>query len=134
MGVLYNNLFKQLYQEGNPAVDLLGEPFGRSFDYYVLYGTSTRKKRVPCAGKYGPHLEIVSPSIGLEEPSEDFMQLEEAKEIEGEEILQVNASSEDEVEKDKKKVEINSKKNVIFKKPSLKLTKHLRPPVCKSLG
>ncbi|KAL2498205.1 hypothetical protein Adt_23755 [Abeliophyllum distichum] len=44
--VSYNNLLKQLYQEGNPVVGILGEPLRRSFDYYVLYGMTTRKKRV----------------------------------------------------------------------------------------
>ncbi|KAL2490816.1 Uncharacterized protein Adt_26444 [Abeliophyllum distichum] len=39
--ISYNNLLKQLYQEGNPVVGLLGEPSGRSFDYYVLYATPT---------------------------------------------------------------------------------------------
>ncbi|KAL2497336.1 hypothetical protein Adt_22886 [Abeliophyllum distichum] len=28
MEILYNSLLKQLYQEGNPVVDLLGELFG----------------------------------------------------------------------------------------------------------
>ncbi|KAL2491203.1 Uncharacterized protein Adt_26831 [Abeliophyllum distichum] len=43
--VSYNNLLGQLYQEGNPVVGLLDEPFGRSFNYYVLYGTPTMKKK-----------------------------------------------------------------------------------------
>ncbi|KAL2505043.1 hypothetical protein Adt_20664 [Abeliophyllum distichum] len=46
-GVSHNNLLKQLYQEGVREVDLLGESYGRSFDYYVLYGTPKRKVRVP---------------------------------------------------------------------------------------
>ncbi|KAL2466302.1 hypothetical protein Adt_42153 [Abeliophyllum distichum] len=32
--LLYNNLLKQLYQEGNTVAGLLGEPSGRSFDYF----------------------------------------------------------------------------------------------------
>ncbi|KAL2497797.1 Uncharacterized protein Adt_23347 [Abeliophyllum distichum] len=131
--ISYNNLLKQLYQEGNPVVDLLGDTFGRSFDYYVLYKTLKRKKRVPCTKKYGPPLEIVPPPTGCEEFSEDFMQIKEVKEVKNMEILQVNVSSKDKLEKDKKKVEIASKEKVIFNKPSLNLTKHLRPLYVKAL-
>ncbi|KAL2527087.1 Uncharacterized protein Adt_12141 [Abeliophyllum distichum] len=52
MGVSHNNLLKQLYQEGVREVDLLGESSGRSFDYYVLYGTPKRKVRVLRFEKY----------------------------------------------------------------------------------
>ncbi|KAL2486833.1 hypothetical protein Adt_31589 [Abeliophyllum distichum] len=63
-GISYNNLLKQLYQESNPVIGLLGEPSERSFDYYVLYRTPTRKKRVPRSEKYGSPLVIMLPPTG----------------------------------------------------------------------
>ncbi|KAL2504005.1 hypothetical protein Adt_19626 [Abeliophyllum distichum] len=66
--VSYNNLLRHIYQEGNLVVGLLGEPSGRSFNYYVLYGMPTRKKRVSRAEKYGSPPEIVLPPTGWEEP------------------------------------------------------------------
>ncbi|KAL2532812.1 hypothetical protein Adt_06163 [Abeliophyllum distichum] len=62
--VSYNNLLGKLYQECKLVVGLLDEPYGRSFDYYVLYRTPTRKKMVPRAEKYGSPLEIVPLSMG----------------------------------------------------------------------
>ncbi|KAL2497943.1 Uncharacterized protein Adt_23493 [Abeliophyllum distichum] len=131
--VSHNNLLRQLYQEGNPIVGFLGEPSRRSFDYYVLYGMPTRKKKVPRDEKYGSPPDIVPPPMGWEELLGDFIQLEEAKEISSQEILLVNISNKDEAEKDKEKVEINAKKRVIFKKPLVKLTKNLRPLYVKAL-
>ncbi|KAL2497841.1 putative retroelement [Abeliophyllum distichum] len=71
--VLYNNLLKQLYQEGNPVVGLLGKPSRRSFDYYVLNGMPTRKKRVPQIEKYGLPPVIMHPPTGWKEPSMDIV-------------------------------------------------------------
>ncbi|KAL2461797.1 hypothetical protein Adt_45217 [Abeliophyllum distichum] len=79
--VSYNNLLNQLYQKGNPLLNLLGEPSGRSFDYYVLYGMPKKRKRIPRVEKYGSLPEIVHLPTGWEQPSEQFVQLEEAKEI-----------------------------------------------------
>ncbi|KAL2542256.1 hypothetical protein Adt_03234 [Abeliophyllum distichum] len=62
--VSYNNLLKQLYQEGNLVVGLLGEPSRRLFNYYVLYGTPTKKKRVPEIYKYGSPPIIMPPPTG----------------------------------------------------------------------
>ncbi|CAA3006188.1 Hypothetical predicted protein [Olea europaea subsp. europaea] len=42
--ILHNILLKQLHREGVREVDLLGKPSGRSFDYYVLYGTPKGKR------------------------------------------------------------------------------------------
>lgn len=39
-------LLKQLYKQGNLAVGLLGEEFGK-FDYYIIYGTPKVKNLVP---------------------------------------------------------------------------------------
>ncbi|KAL2532877.1 hypothetical protein Adt_06228 [Abeliophyllum distichum] len=66
--VLYINLLKQIYKEGNPVIDLLDEQSGRLFDYYVLYGTPKRRKIVPCTEKYGLTPEIVPSSTDGEEP------------------------------------------------------------------
>ncbi|KAL2486670.1 hypothetical protein Adt_31426 [Abeliophyllum distichum] len=65
--VSYNNLLGQLYQEGNLVVGLLGEPYGRSFDYYVLYGMPTKKKMVHRAEKYGLPPKIVLPPTSWKE-------------------------------------------------------------------
>ncbi|KAL2527800.1 hypothetical protein Adt_12854 [Abeliophyllum distichum] len=92
-GILYNNILIQLYQEGNPVIGFLGELSRRSFDYYVLYKTPTRKKMVPRNEKYGSPPIILPPPIGWEEPSEDIVQIEKAKGIHGKEILQANISN-----------------------------------------
>ncbi|CAA2968873.1 Hypothetical predicted protein [Olea europaea subsp. europaea] len=63
-GVSHNTLLKQLYREGVRKVDLLGEPSGRSFNYYVLYGTPKRKNRVPRSEKYGSPPIIMPPPTG----------------------------------------------------------------------
>ncbi|KAL2457705.1 hypothetical protein Adt_46255 [Abeliophyllum distichum] len=78
-GVSYNNILKHLYQEGNPVKGLLGEPSGRSFDYYVLYGMLTRKKMVPRIEKYGSPPIIVPPFTSWKEPLRDIIQFEEVK-------------------------------------------------------
>ncbi|KAL2526602.1 Retrotrans gag domain-containing protein [Abeliophyllum distichum] len=131
--VSYNNLLKQLYQEGNPMVGLLGKPMKRSFDYYILYRMPTKKKKVPLIEKYGlPHV-IVPPPMGWKEPSMDVVQFEKLKRSRGKEILQVCLSDEAKVEENTERVEVNAKKKVVFRKPSIKLTKHLRPLYVKAL-
>ncbi|KAL2466170.1 Uncharacterized protein Adt_42021 [Abeliophyllum distichum] len=77
--ISYNNLLKQLYQEGNPMVGLLGEPLGRLFDYYVLYGMATRKKMVLRSEKYESPPVIMLPPTVWEEPSMDMVQFEKIK-------------------------------------------------------
>ncbi|KAL2497873.1 Retrotrans gag domain-containing protein [Abeliophyllum distichum] len=131
--VSYKNLLKQLYQEGNPVVGLLGEPSRRSFKYYVLYGTPTRKKRVPRIEKYGLPPVIVPPLTGWEKPSMDIGQFKEVNKNRDKEILQVGLSDEVKVKENTERVEVNAKENVVFRKPSIKLTKHLRPLYVKAL-
>ncbi|KAL2497515.1 Uncharacterized protein Adt_23065 [Abeliophyllum distichum] len=93
--ILYNNLLKQLNQEGNPVV--------------------------------------VSPPTSWEKPSRDIVQFENIKETRGKEIMQVGLFDEVEARKNNEKVEVNVKERVVFKKLSIKLTKHLRPLYVKAL-
>ncbi|KAL2531903.1 hypothetical protein Adt_05254 [Abeliophyllum distichum] len=124
---------QSIHQEGNSVMGLLGKPFGRSFNYYVLYGTPTRKKIVPQSKKYRSPPIIVPLYTGWKDPSRDIIQFEEVKGTHGKEILQVGLSDDAEAEENKENVEVNTKEMVVFKRPSIKLTKHLRPLYVKAL-
>ena len=131
-GVSYNKLLKQLYQEGVREVDLLGEPSGRSFDYYVLYGTPKRKMRVPRSEKYGPPPMIFPPPTGWQEVSD--IETQEPGTEDQYEMLHVNLTQQFDPEDDgRQEVEIEATERVIFKKPTANLTKHLRPLYVKAL-
>ncbi|KAL2480328.1 Uncharacterized protein Adt_33294 [Abeliophyllum distichum] len=136
-GVSYNNLLKQLYQEGVREVDLLGEPSGRSFDYYVLYGTPKRKVRVPHFEKYGSPPTILPPPtcwvIGEERQEVSDVEVQEIEPKEQCEILHVNLVQEVDSSRDKQEVEIEAAERVVFRKPTISLTKHLRPLYVKAL-
>ncbi|KAL2471290.1 hypothetical protein Adt_39426 [Abeliophyllum distichum] len=136
-GVSYNNLLKQLYQEGVREVDLLGEPSGRFFDYYVLYGTPKRKVRVPRFEKYGSPPTILPPPtgwvIGEERQDESDIEVQEIEPKEQCEILHVNLVQEVDSSRDKQEVEIEAAERVVCRKPTISLTKHLRPLYVKAL-
>ncbi|KAL2526959.1 Uncharacterized protein Adt_12013 [Abeliophyllum distichum] len=127
MGVSHNNLLKQLYQEGVQEVDLLGESSGRSFDYYVLNGTPKRKVRVRRFEKYGSPLKILPTPAGWVTGEE--VQEESDREVQKAEdqceILTVNLVQKIDLIEDKQEVEIKAAEKVIFRRPTVKLTKHL---------
>ncbi|KAL2491133.1 putative retroelement [Abeliophyllum distichum] len=118
-------------------VDLLGEPSGRSFDYYVLYGTPKRKVRVLRFEKYGSPPIILSPPtgwvIGEERQEESDIEVQEIEPKEQCEILHVNLVQEVDSSRDKQEVEIEAAERVVFRKPTISLTKHLRPLYVKAL-
>ncbi|CAI9776006.1 unnamed protein product [Fraxinus pennsylvanica] len=129
-----NTLLKQLQQEGVREVDLLGEPFGRSFDYYVLYGTPKRKKRVPPSEKYGSPPRILPPTGWITKEEALKESTEEIQEAEIQcKILHVDLSQRDNSTEDKQEVKIDAAGKVIFKIPTMKLTKHMRPLYVKAL-
>ncbi|CAA3031992.1 uncharacterized protein LOC111401971 isoform X1, partial [Olea europaea subsp. europaea] len=109
-GVSHNTLLKQLHREGVREADLLGEPSGHFFDYYVLYGTPKRKKRVPRSEKYGSPPRIMSPPTGWiteEEALENSKK--EIQETEAQcDILHVDLSQKDNSTEDKQEVEIDA--------------------------
>ncbi|KAL2540083.1 Uncharacterized protein Adt_01061 [Abeliophyllum distichum] len=88
-GISYNNLLKQLYQEG-----------------WV---------------------------IGEERQEESDVEVQEIKPKEQCEILHVNLVQEVDSSRDKQEVEIEAAERVVFRKPTISLTKHLRPLYVKAL-
>lgn len=136
-GVSRNKLLKQLHQEGVREVDLLGEPSGRSYDFYVIYGMPKRRVKVPRSEKYGSPPRILPPPTGWiaeEEVSDENDQPEKAQEVVVQcEVLHMDLSQGNGSTKDQQEVEIDAAEKVIFKRPNMKLTKHLRPLYVKAL-
>ncbi|KAL2531385.1 Uncharacterized protein Adt_04736 [Abeliophyllum distichum] len=121
--------------EGEEHGDLLDESSGRSFDYYVLYRTPKRKVRVPRFEKYGSPPRILPPPTswvnGEEVQEESDREIQKAEDQC--EMLHVKLVQEVDSKGDKQEVEIEAAEKVIFRRPTVKLTKHLRPLYVKAL-
>ncbi|KAL2524906.1 Uncharacterized protein Adt_09960 [Abeliophyllum distichum] len=107
----------------------------KHLETYVKKKEMMRKLKVPCFEKYGTPPRILPPPTcwvtGDEAQKESDR---EVQKVEDQcEILHVNLVQEVDSKGDKQEVEIEVAKNVIFRRPTVKLTKHLRPLYVKAL-